>query len=60
MSYVIQRTDRENDLYVSPQGSLRSYTPLLQGARVFPTREAAEREKCDNERVLSLEEAMRS
>jgi hypothetical protein len=60
MSYVIQRTDRPNDWYVSPPGSLASYTPKLQDARVFPTREAAELEKCGNERVLTLEEAMRS
>jgi hypothetical protein len=60
MSYVIQRTDGKV-AYVTRSGSLHAYTTRLQDARVFPTREEAERELCwGNERVLSLEEAMRS
>jgi hypothetical protein len=57
MSYVIIRDD---GVYVARPGSARSYTPYLQKARLFPTREAAERERCpENEAVLSVEEAMR-
>jgi hypothetical protein len=59
MSYVIQRTDRENDKYVALAGQTSSYVSKLQDARVFATREEADRECCGNERVLSLEEAMR-
>jgi hypothetical protein len=56
--YVLQRTD---GAYVTHPGSAHSYTRYLQEARTFPTREAAERERCpENERVLILEEAMGS
>lgn len=56
MSYVIMRTD---GVYVARSGSASSYTPYLQRARVFTTREAAERERCPgNERVVSIEAAL--
>lgn len=55
--YVIQRDD---GAFVSRPGSDHSYTRLLQQARTFATRDAAERERCPgNERVLSVEQAMR-
>lgn len=58
MAYVLQRTD--DGAYVAPSGGAAAYTRLLQNARTFATREAAERDRCvENERVLSLEEAMR-
>ena len=54
--YVIRRDD---GAYVAPAGSRSSYTRALQDARTFPTREAAERDRCPgNERVLSIHEAM--
>lgn len=56
MKYIIQRDD---GAFVSPPGSERSYTAHLQFARTFPTREAAERECCANERVRPLEECVR-
>lgn len=48
---------RNNDTgkFVTPPGSERSYTTVLQNARVFPTREQAERDKCGNETVLPLD-----
>jgi hypothetical protein len=55
MSYVVQRID---GLYVAPHGSERSYTRFLQLAQVYSTREQALADKCGNEVVLSLEEAM--
>jgi len=54
VSYVIQR---EDGMFVAPSGMARSYTSMLQRARLFPSREAAQSEACGNERVLSLEEA---
>lgn len=53
--YVIERTDQGGG-YVSRQGSKSSYTPYLQQAKTWPTREAAERELCvENERILRIE-----
>ena len=60
MAYVIQRTD---GVFVSDprtNGTGGSYTPLLQKAKVFATREAAERELCpENERIVNLDDLMR-
>ncbi len=56
MPYVIRRDD---GAFVSRPGSQHSYTPLLQKARTWETREAAERELCpENEQVLTVGEAM--
>lgn len=55
MFYVIQR---EDGAYVAPPGQAHSYTRQLQNARTFDNREAAEREKCGNERIVPLEEAV--
>lgn len=56
MSYVIQRnSDRA---FVARRPNPSSYTRSLQAASNWPTREAAEREACGNETVLSVEEAM--
>jgi len=50
--YVIVRTDQGGG-YVAMPGLHNSYTRFLQKARVFPTREAAERERCpENEKVI--------
>ena len=55
--YILMRTD---GAYVARPGLPASYTPKLQEARTFATREAAERERCPgNERVVSLDQAMR-
>ncbi len=55
--YVIIRSD---GLFVAPPGQRSSYTKKLQHARTFPTREAAERERCPgNERVVALADCMR-
>lgn len=48
--FVIIRTDGK---YVSQPGSQHSYTDKLQNARVWASRESAERECCvENERVI--------
>ena len=53
MTYVIQRSDGK---FVSRSGSAHSYTGLLQYARSYPTRQAAERDLCpENERVVPVE-----
>ena len=57
MAYVIKRTDQGGG-YVAPPGSEHSYTNALQRARTYPTRAAAEAERCSNEIVLSVEEAI--
>jgi len=54
MKYVLVR---EDGAYVAPSGSSASYTRALQNARTFPTREAAERERCGNERIQEHYEA---
>jgi hypothetical protein len=48
MPYVIKKGHR----YVAQMGSDKSYTPYLQNARKFPTREQAEIEKCGDESVV--------
>jgi hypothetical protein len=53
VKYVIKRN--EDSAYVAKPGA-RSYTKLLQGARTWPAREAAERERCGNERVVAFED----
>lgn len=53
--YVIIRTDQGGG-YVSEPGSTGSYTHNLRRARVFSTREAAERECCPgNERPVTID-----
>ncbi len=32
--------------YVAPAGSNKSYTPYLQGARQYETKEGAEKDRC--------------
>lgn len=54
--FVIKRTDQGGG-FVARAGSVNSYTKKLQEARLFPTREAAEADRCPgNEIVLSLDE----
>lgn len=55
MIYVIQRTD---GAYVARSGSKSSYTRNLQHARPFNSRESAQRECCDNERVRSVDDCI--
>ena len=53
--YVIVR---EDGMYVSRSGSKRSYTRKLQDARTYPDHLSAEDDKCENETVLSIAQAM--
>lgn len=51
--YVIKRGAE----YVARPGSARSYTRRLEHARIYPTREAANTDRCpENETVLPLAE----
>ena len=51
--YIIKRVD---GAYVARPGSASSYTLLLQRARTFNTREAAEADKCPgNEYVTTVD-----
>ena len=52
MRYVILRN--EDGKMVSRPGSEHSYTSDPARARVFASREAAERECCGNERAVSI------
>lgn len=56
VKWVIVRV--EDGRFVASAGSRSSYVVCLQHARAFDTKKAAEREACENERVLSLEQAM--
>lgn len=51
--YVIERIDGGGG-YVTPAGSERSYTRVLEKARMFATRESAQTEKCGNEVVVNV------
>lgn len=52
--YVIERVDQGGG-YVSKPGSASTWTKKLQDARIWPTREAAQRELCvENERIVPL------
>ena len=53
MPYVIKR--EEDGKYVSRPGSANSYARLLQQSRTWPTREAAERERCGNEYIVDTD-----
>ena len=55
MRYVIRRND---GAYVAPSGQRSSYTPFLQRARTWATREAAEAECCGNERVVAVDKEL--
>lgn len=50
--YVLTRNN--DGKYVSQPGSARSYTGRLEDARIYPTREQAERDPCGNETVRSI------
>lgn len=55
--YVIRRND---GVYVANLGERCSYTPSLERARKFSTRESAERERCPgNETVVSVWDILR-
>lgn len=56
MAYVIQRN--EDGKYVAPPGREHSYTNKLQNARVFNAREDAERERCGNETIVPVAQAL--
>lgn len=49
--YVLRRTDQGGG-YVAPAGSKKSYTPMREKARRFPTKEAAEADRCEENEVI--------
>ena len=51
--YVLKR--HEDGKYVALPGSHHSYTTDLRRAQIFPTKEAAEKDKCGNESALTVE-----
>jgi hypothetical protein len=55
--YIIQ--NMETGWYVARAGSAGSYTPKLQAARSWPTRDAAEPERCGNERIVAVADILR-
>lgn len=57
--YVIERSDGKWVSDPNTNGTGGSYTPLLQRAKVFATRQSAERDCCPgNEHVVSVEDAL--
>lgn len=52
MAWFLRRV--EDGRYVTPPGQAKSYTADVMRARRFPTREAAEREACGNERAQEV------
>ena len=56
--FALKRTT--DGKYVAKPGSKNSYTKFLQHARVFRTREEAERDRCPgNERIVGIAEEFR-
>lgn len=56
MPYILKRN--EDGAYVARPGSRGSYTVRLQDARVFQTRDAAERDRCGNETITTPDAEM--
>lgn len=50
MTWVLRRN--EDGKFVTPPGSEKSYTPAIQRAATWPTKEAAEANACGNERAV--------
>lgn len=55
--YIVIRTDQGGG-YLAPAGSHHSYTKSLTRARTFASKEAAEAECCENERVARVDDLM--
>jgi hypothetical protein len=53
--YIIKRMP--DGAYVARPGSPSSYTKQLQTARTFPTREAAERDRCPGNEIVTTPDA---
>lgn len=51
MAFLIKRTDQGGG-YVAPPGSAKSYTHSKERARRFPTRAAAEADRCPGNEVI--------
>lgn len=52
--YVIK--NNYSGKYVTPPGSVHSYVKSLENARVYPTRDAAVADSCEDETVIPLDE----
>lgn len=58
MSYVLKRSS--DGAYVAPSGSPSSYTRALPHARIYPTREAADADRCPgNETIYAVAEELK-
>ena len=55
--YVLQR--HEDGRYVANPGTASSYTRALERARKFPSRAAAEADKCGNETAIDVNALLR-
>lgn len=51
MAFIIRRTDQGGG-YVAPQGSAKSFTHSRQRARQYPSREAAEADRCPGNEII--------
>lgn len=58
MTYVIRRTDQGGG-FVAPVGSRSSYTRDRTRARLYPTRAAAEADRCPDNEVVEHANARR-
>lgn len=57
--YVLVRTEHGKTEFVARPGRDHSYTDRPQDAQIFVTHEEAERYRCGNEVIRTVEEAMR-
>ena len=51
MAYLLKRTDQGGG-FVAPPGSAKSYTQSRQRARQYPTREAADADRCPGNEII--------
>lgn len=54
--YILQNND--NNKYVAHSGSEHSYTNRLEQARVFKTKESAQKHACGNETILHITDVL--
>jgi hypothetical protein len=55
--FVLKRV--EDGDYVAPAGNEYSYVSDIRDARIFASREHAENERCENERVVTVASQLR-
>lgn len=56
--FLLKRVEHD-DRFVAKGGREASYTRDINAVKIFPTREAAEKQRCGNEVIVPLEDLMK-